>query len=80
MVKISVVLPVMNEVANIDPIYQVIKELLVANGFEYEVIFVCCICSAVNFSTVVLNLVAACFFISDSSLNATAASEGPNDA
>ena len=41
MVKISVVLPVMNEVANIDPIYQIIKELLVANGFEYEIIFIC---------------------------------------
>jgi glycosyltransferase involved in cell wall biosynthesis len=41
MAKISIVLPVMNEALNIEPIYIVLKSLLLDNKYEYEIIFVC---------------------------------------
>lgn len=41
MKTISVVIPVMDEVFNIHPIYQAAKEVIVRNNQQYEIIFVC---------------------------------------
>jgi glycosyltransferase involved in cell wall biosynthesis len=41
MLKVSIVLPVLNEASNIEPIYYSLKKIFSNNDLEYEIIFVC---------------------------------------